>query len=83
MTPTGAKLVAKIRAAGIPLPGSVEFRRTYAGVWQRREGSWIWFLVDSATGVPLDVGSIYPRSKLTGEITADHNDHREWSIFPA
>lgn len=76
------RLLAKIRAAGVPLPPRVTFARTYAGVWQRRQGSWVWFLVDADIQRPLDVGSQYPQRKLTGRITVSRNDHGEYSVDP-
>lgn len=83
MTP-GERLIAKIRAtgAGEVMPPTVAFMSTHAGYWQRRQGAWSWFLEDPTGPYPLDIGSQYPRSALTGRIQALRIETGEWCIQP-
>lgn len=81
-----AVLIAKIRASeiGPRLPARVEFARSHAGHWQRAQGAWIWFLIDSDTGGQPSpcVGSIWPRADLRGEVTITTENGSDWSVDP-
>lgn len=79
-----ARLLARLRAMGVPVGDDAAIERTYAGLAMRRSGAWVW-----RTGPFGDqhvmVGSIYPvtdlirRSRLCAvlELSAP-----EWSIWP-
>lgn len=86
MNKQAERLLAKIRAAGVPLPEHVEFRRTYAGRLQREAGAWAWFLLDADTGYDLHIGSQWPQSALTGalDINLERQPHErgDWQIDP-
>lgn len=80
-----ARLLEKIRQAGVPLPSGVGFRATRAGRSARSAGAWVWFLVD-ADGMYLtpEVGSQWPRSALRGGIEASWDRHTDsWQVDPA
>jgi hypothetical protein len=57
------RLLARLRAMGLDIVDGAVVQRTYAGIWQRREGAWSWALVD-ANNFELSVGSQYPVTRL-------------------
>lgn len=80
-----ARLLEKIRQAGVALPSEVGFWTTRAGRSARSAGAWVWFLVD-ADGMYLtpEVGSQWPRSELRGEIQVSWDRYTgSWQVDPA
>lgn len=43
-----ARLIARLRAAGVDLPEGVQLRRSSASASQRVQGAWSWCAVDAA-----------------------------------
>lgn len=80
-----ARLLDKIREAGVAVPEGSAFMRQYVGWSARSAGAWAWFLVDP-DGVPLnpEVGSQWPRHRLRGgiEVSWDHYTG-SWQVDPA
>lgn len=80
------RLLARLRAMGVPLADGAIIVRTYAGHWQRAQGSFLWLVEDPGHAIPRQlVGSHHRVTDLLREsrlaafwdrTTAD------WSIEP-
>lgn len=60
------RLLARLRAMGVPIPEGAVIRRTHAGLQQRRNGAWSWF-VDPDPRIPgttPGLGSQVPVTEL-------------------
>ena len=82
MTPS-KRLIARLRAMGLIIPNDARVQRTYAGFWQRREGAWLWALVDS-NDFELSIGSQHCVTSLLKErlIVIQHWNNRDFHVDP-
>jgi hypothetical protein len=60
------RLLTRLRALGLDIPEGATIARTYAGVWQRRDGAWSWY-AQQPDGRPIDIGSQYAVGDLLRE----------------
>ena len=77
MTPS-EKIIDRLRVLGFAVPEGTEVRRTYAGLHQRRDGAWSWFL-EYPEPVPglRDIGSVWPlRDLLRWRLMVTRSDVR-------
>jgi len=75
------RLLARLKAMGVPVEDDATIERTYAGYWMRARGAWVW-----SSGVRAVVtGSIYTvtdlvrRPRLCAVLSPDAP---EWSVHP-
>jgi hypothetical protein len=74
------RLLARLRAMGLPVAPDAQFRRVYAGYWQRAAGAWSWTVDGSSTGW---IGSIYPVAVLLrAERLIAIERHGDWHVIP-
>jgi hypothetical protein len=59
------RLLARLKAMGVPIEDGALIARTYAGYWQRKQGSWSWLVEQPEHRLPRQmVGSHYPVTDL-------------------
>jgi hypothetical protein len=77
-----ARLLEKIRQAGVPVPEGAYFQQTYASGSQRVEGGAVWVLYEPENH-RLIACSIWPRRYLVSRSISAWRDHLgEWHIDP-
>lgn len=78
-----ARLLAKIREAGAPVPDGAYLVRTHATKADLNAGAWVWRLHD-ADGMPCrpPVGSQWWQKDLTGPIEVSCDRFGDWSVDP-
>lgn len=78
------RLLARLKAMGVPVDDDAAVTRTYAGHWQRREGAWTW-LTGPVGERHVMAGSIHTVTNLARapRLCAELSRHSpEWSIYP-
>lgn len=59
------RLLARLKAMGVPIEDGAIITRTHAGYWQRRQGAWSWRVEQPDYRLPQQiVGSHYPVTDL-------------------
>lgn len=79
------RLLARVKAMGVPVEDDAVIVRTYAGHWQRSQGAWVWRIESGPLGVPTQsVGAHHPVTELLrGRLVADWDPAiQEWCITP-
>lgn len=77
------RLVARLRAMGLPVPADARIERTYAGVWQRRDGAWSWIVWPPGS---YGVGSQFPVTELLRYerwiAVKQYGNTSDWHVLP-
>jgi hypothetical protein len=61
------RLIARLRAMGLPLADDTTLARTHAGYWQRKGGAWSWMLWSDTDSAMTKYGSQHTVTALLRE----------------